>query len=117
MAEFQYSGERIVKEGDVILTRRIDIIEAFKAICNRFHFNGVDCQRLYKGLMEASQKTAEMMNQEAGEWIKEPDFRTNHWCWHCSKCGYIIGLLKMDANYCPRCGVRMRKETEDAEIC
>lgn len=114
MAEFQYSGEKIIKEGDLILTRRIDIIEAFKAICRRFHFNGVDCQRLYLGLMEASQKTAEMINQEAGEWIEESD-RVNYW--HCSECGYVIGLLKMDANYCPRCGKRMRKEIEDAEIC
>ncbi len=44
-------------------------------------------------------------------WVPEPD-RRNHW--HCSKCGYVIGILKVDAKYCLNCGCKMR-EGEDNE--
>lgn len=45
--------------------------------------------------------TADVRENVHGEWIEEKD-RYNHW--HCSHCGYVIGLLKMDAKYCPHCG-------------
>lgn len=46
-------------------------------------------------------------------WVPEPD-RRNHW--HCSKCGYVIGILKVDAKYCLNCGAKMDEEGEDDEV-
>lgn len=45
--------------------------------------------------------------ERRGRWVKEKN-RRNHW--HCSKCKYVIGVMKMDANYCPYCGARMESE-------
>lgn len=39
-----------------------------------------------------------------GKWVEELD-RQFHW--HCSECGYVIGVVKMDCNYCPNCGAKM----------
>lgn len=39
-----------------------------------------------------------------GEWVEELDRRFH---WHCSECGYVIGVIKMDCNYCPNCGTKM----------
>lgn len=47
---------------------------------------------------------ADVRENVHGVWIEETD-RYNHW--HCSHCGYVIGLLKMDAKYCPHCGSQM----------
>lgn len=44
-----------------------------------------------------------------GKWIAEAD-RKYHW--HCSECGYVIGLMKMDAHYCPNCGAKMEEKNE-----
>lgn len=43
-------------------------------------------------------------------WVPEPD-RRNHW--HCSKCGYVIGILKADAKYCLNCGCQMLEGEDD----
>ena len=40
-----------------------------------------------------------------GEWIPETD---RHYHWHCSECGYVIGTMRMDANFCLKCGADMR---------
>lgn len=42
-----------------------------------------------------------------GQWIPEPDRRYR---WHCSECGYVIGVMKMDADFCLKCGADMREE-------
>ena len=47
-----------------------------------------------------------------GRWIVEED-RYNHW--HCSECGYVIGVMKMDALYCPRCGAKLDRFTREME--
>ena len=44
--------------------------------------------------------------ERCGRWVKEKG-RRNHW--HCSKCKYVIGVMKMDAKYCPQCGAKMEK--------
>lgn len=43
-------------------------------------------------------------------WIKEKDRRFR---WHCSRCGYVIGPMKRDANYCLKCGAKMEKDLND----
>ena len=45
-----------------------------------------------------------------GRWVEETD-RYNHW--HCSECGYVIGVMKMDSRYCLKCGAKMQKEEDD----
>lgn len=47
-----------------------------------------------------------------GEWVEEPDRRFH---WHCSECGYVIGVVKMDCNYCPKCGARMDGEEDEID--
>ena len=47
-----------------------------------------------------------------GEWIEEPDRRFH---WHCSECGYVIGVVKMDCNYCPNCGDKMDGDDNEAD--
>ena len=39
-----------------------------------------------------------------GEWIPETD---RHYHWHCSECGYVIGAIRMDADFCLKCGADM----------
>ena len=39
-----------------------------------------------------------------GEWIPETD---RHYHWHCSECGYVIGAMRMDADFCLKCGADM----------
>lgn len=40
-----------------------------------------------------------------GEWVPEPD---RHYHWHCSECGYTVGVVRMDCKYCPNCGANMK---------
>lgn len=47
-----------------------------------------------------------------GRWIPEAD-RYNHW--HCSECGYVIGVMKMDSLFCLKCGADMEGRENDAE--
>lgn len=44
------------------------------------------------------------------QWVHEPD-RTNHW--HCSGCGYVTGLAGLMGNFCPNCGAKVQKKTEE----
>lgn len=44
------------------------------------------------------------------QWVYEPD-RTNHW--HCSGCGYVTGLAGLMGNFCPNCGAKVQKKTEE----
>ena len=41
-----------------------------------------------------------------GEWVEE---KGRLYRWHCSECGYVIGVARMDANFCPNCGADMRE--------
>lgn len=48
--------------------------------------------------------TADIAPVRHGKWVEELDRRFH---WHCSECGYVIGVVKMDCNYCPNCGAKM----------
>ena len=52
---------------------------------------------------------ADVRENVHGEWIEETD---RHLHWHCSHCGYVIGVLKMDSDYCPHCGSQMNGGNE-----
>lgn len=47
---------------------------------------------------------ADVVEVRHGEWIPEPD---RHYRWHCSECGYVIGVARMDCDFCPKCGAKM----------
>ena len=47
---------------------------------------------------------ADVAERKKSRWIVEAG-RRNHW--HCRECGYVIGVMKMDANFCPSCGAYM----------
>lgn len=44
------------------------------------------------------------------QWVHEPD-RINHW--YCSVCGYVTGLAGLMGNFCPNCGAKVQKKTEE----
>ena len=52
------------------------------------------------------QPVADVRPNIHGKWIEETD-RVNHW--HCSECGYTIGLKFSSDNYCPQCGADNRE--------
>ena len=52
---------------------------------------------------------ADVRENVHGEWVEETD---RHLHWHCSHCGYVIGVLKMDSDYCPHCGSQMNGGNE-----
>ena len=65
----------------------------------------------FSGYAHAMAEVEELINDapiiypiKHGKWVEEPDRRFR---WHCSECGYVIGVVKMDCNYCPKCGARM----------
>ena len=61
--------------------------------------------RDFRGLEDRPRFCPLEENESAhGEWVEETD---RYHRWHCSHCGYVIGILKMDSNYCPRCGAIM----------
>lgn len=45
-----------------------------------------------------------------GKWVPEPD---RHYHWHCSECGYTVGVIRMDCKFCPNCGTDMREGDAD----
>ena len=53
------------------------------------------------------QPTLETESVKHGQWIEDKDRRFH---WHCSECDYVIGVMKMDANYCPNCGAKMGEQ-------
>lgn len=55
------------------------------------------------GLLAAI-KNSEIDFVTHGCWIEEAD-RDRHW--HCSECGYVVGLAGKTFKYCPECGARM----------
>lgn len=42
-----------------------------------------------------------------GKWMPIDDTH-----WECSQCGYVVGEIKQDCNYCPRCGSHMSDHNE-----
>lgn len=44
-------------------------------------------------------------------WVKEID---RHYHWHCSCCKHVVGVQRMECNFCPNCGAKMDgPETEE----
>lgn len=44
-------------------------------------------------------------------WVKEID---RHYHWHCSVCKHVVGVQRMECNFCPNCGAKMDgPETEE----
>lgn len=69
------------------------------------------------GVMESIAALAEGVPAAAvrpvvrGEWIPETD---RHYHWHCSECGYVIGAMRMDADFCLKCGADMTGGADNA---
>ena len=60
-------------------------------------------------LIEEAPAVADVRPVKRGEWVEEKD---RLYRWHCSECGYVIGIAQMDANFCPNCGADMRPVPE-----
>lgn len=86
------------------------LLKEAKRISGPFTGDGWDNFGVY-ALIER-QPAADVSPVRKGQWIPEPD---RYYHWHCSECGYVIGVIKMDADYCLKCGADMREEKDDGE--
>lgn len=86
--------------------RRNDALSTVVKMRFRCDTNDIDD---YAKLMFAALGMLPAVEPKHGNWIKEAD---RNYRWHCSECGYTVGLIQMDCNYCPHCGAFMQTRIE-----